>query len=39
MVSFFDKWPKKVLRNQARSHSKARKMETNVPRDLKSELK
>ena len=39
MVSFFDKGPKKAHRNPARSHSKARKMETKGPRDLKLGLK
>ena len=32
---FFDKGPKKALQNIALRHSKARKMETNGPRDLK----
>ena len=39
MVPFFDKGPKKALQNTARRHSKARKMETNGPRDLKLGLK
>ena len=34
MVSFFDKGSNKALRNPARRHSKALKMETNGPRDL-----
>ena len=38
-ASIFDKGPKKALRNPARRHSKALKMETNGPRDLKSGLK
>ena len=39
MLSFFKKGPKKVLRNPARRHSKARKMETNGPSDMKLGLK
>ena len=35
MVSFLDKGSNKALRNPARRHSKALKMETNGPRDLK----
>ena len=38
-ASIFDKGPKKVLRNPAGRHSKALKMETNGPRDLKLGLK
>ena len=39
MVSFFDKGSKKALRNLASRHSKAHKMETKGPRDLKFSLK
>ena len=39
MVSFLDKGAKKALQNQARHHSKARKMESNGARDLKLGLK
>ena len=35
MVSFLDKGSNKALQNPARRHSKALKMETNGPRDLK----
>ena len=38
-ASIFDKGPKKALRNLAHRHSKALKMETNGPRDLKLGLK
>ena len=36
---FFDKGSNKALRNPVRRHSKALKMETNGPRDLKLGLK
>ena len=38
MVFFFDKGVKNSLQNTARCRSKARKMETNGPRDLKTHM-